>query len=456
MLRKSRSIKQKSTGPDMGETSPRSRYTIVIAVNFGFWLVATLYEWIAHGLFIVLGGDWARFWAAARAYDAGGPRDGYRLSMIAAFMQPLVQYARPEAGGIRAGPAPYPPIFMELFSIFTLPDPPIGFLLWTALNAALALLVLRRLAGQFRTDSPWAQTFVMLGCFPLMIALFAGQVVVLLLACLSQAVAEFERGRELRAGVWCGLLVLKPQYAFCLVLVFLIKRRTAATTGFALGSSAILAASIAVGGTAGLIAYGEMLITSYPTYDGGTGIDPKGMIGWRGLVATGLPWLGTVPSLLLVASLSLLTLALLPLIWRGSWDPSDTRFHGQIMATVASTLLVAYHSHPHGAALLLVPGSLIVARASGPPVVRSLLVGAMIGAPVLGGISAFALGNLSLIGLATSGVLVVVLVTLAYAEIASRAWGEVAGDAGMMTPPAPKPGIAVFTAGSARSRGPTW
>lgn len=393
---------------------------LVIAANFGFWAVDVAHEWAARGLFVVVGGDWARFWGATRVFDAVAPAAAYRLPQIAAAMQPLARYARLGASGVSIGPAPYPPLFLWLFAVFTLPAPPLGFFLWTALNVGLALLVARRLAGAFRMGSSWIPALLVLGAFPLMLALVVGQVVVLLLVCVLQAVTEFERGHELRAGIWTGLLVLKPQYVGCIVLVYLLKRRVAATAGVAIGATAILAGSLAVGGDDGLLAYGRMLITDYPSYAGGTGIEPRGMIGWRSLVLTMFPHLGTVPGLLLVAALSLLTLALLPVIWRGAWEPAGPRFAGQLVATLAVTLLVAYHSQPHGAALLLVPGSLVVARASAPRIARHLLVGAVVGAPMLGVVSALAVGDLSLVSPVLSGVLVVLLVVLVRAEAAEH------------------------------------
>jgi Glycosyltransferase family 87 len=373
---------------------------------------------LVRGLFVVVGGDWARFWGASRAFESEKPAAAYQLANISAFMQPLAKFVRPGGPGIRVGPAPYPPIFMSLFDVFTEPSPPTGFLLWTAFNVVLAAFVARRIASEFRTQSPWAVTILIIASFPLMMALVAGQVVVLLLVCVSFAVADFEQGREFRAGIWTGLLILKPQYAIGLVLVYLIKRRTAAASGFAVGAAAIVIGSLAAGGVSGLIAYGRMLMTSYPSLTGGAGIDPNGMIGWRDLVLTTFPHLAAGPSLILVAAMSLMTLALLPLIWRGEWNPSDPRFAAQMTATFAVTLLVAYHSQPHGAALLLLPGGLVVARQCASPGVRKLLVGAIAGAPILGAISALAVGDLSLVGLGTTGVLIALLIMLAYEELA--------------------------------------
>ncbi len=385
---------------------------IVIVVNFAFWFFNALHEWFVRGIFVVIGVDWSRFWGASRAFEQAGPSPAYKLPDIARFMQPLVGYYRPAVGEVRVGPAPYPPIFLKLFEVFTLPSPPVGFLLWTALSVVLALYVVRRLAARFQTGSEWQVALLLLSTFPLMMALFVGQVTLLLFVCVMQAVSDFDRGREFRAGFWTGLLVLKPQYAFCLFIVYVIKRRTAAASGFVAGGITILIGSLAVGGVGGMVAYVQMLFADYPAYAGGVAIDPRAMIGWRSLVITFFPHLSTVSSLLIVGILSVATLALLPAIWSGPWDPTSKRFLRQLTATLAITLLVAYHSQPHGATLLLVPGALLLARPNASFVTRNLLAGAVAVMPILGIISAFTVGNLMLVSLFMSGVLIALVVVL--------------------------------------------
>jgi hypothetical protein len=204
------------------------------------------------------------------------------------------------------------------------------------------------------------------------------------------------------------------------VLVYLFKRRANALAGFATGAGLIGLASYAAGGLGGLIGYAKMLVTDYPAYAGGTAINPHGMIGWRATVLTFLPNLNTRASLGLVAALSILTIASLPLIWRGAWDPKSDRFASQLAATFAVTLLVAYHSQPHGAALLLVPCALVIARGTGRACVRHLLVAALGLAPFLGLISALAVGNLSWVSMAMSAVLIALVAVYAHSEFATR------------------------------------
>ena len=419
-------VDTRETGPIQAISGVATRRwrSLTIIANLVFWLVNGVHELVVRGLFLDLGVDWARFWGAARAFNTIAPSAAYQLPEIASFMQPLVRYARPATAGVRVGPAPYPPIFLEFFGLFTISSPRVGFFLWTALSVGLALVVFHRLAQRFHPASRWPVTLVLLSSFPLMMAFFVGQVVVLLLVCIMQAVTEFERGREFRAGLWTGLLVLKPQYAFCFVLIYAFKRRASALAGFVSGAAMIGLGSFAVGGFGGLIGYARMLVTNYPAYAGGTAIDPRGMIGWRATVLTFLPNLSTHASLALVAGLSMLTVAALPLIWRGPWDPASDRFASQLAATFAVTLLVAYHSQPHGATLLLVPCSLVIARETGHAGIRRLMIAAVGLAPVLGLISVIAVGNLSFVSMAITGVLIALLATYASSEAAERFTGK--------------------------------
>ncbi len=82
------------------------------------------------------------------------------------------------------------------------------------------------------------------------------------------------------------------------------------------------------------------------------------------------------------AFLSVLTVGLLPLVWRGEWAPRKPRFSVQMLATVMIMMLVSYHNHAHSAALLLIPGIAVAAEDVNPPFLAAILV-AMLVAPTL-------------------------------------------------------------------------
>jgi hypothetical protein len=400
-----------------GKSLHRLGITVIILANLGLWLGNGIHEWAVRGLFAVMGVDWGRFWGAARAFEHVSPTAAYQLPAIAAFMQPLATYSHSGIEAVRVGPAPYPPIFLALFDLFTEPSPPLGFALWTVMNLALAVLALRSVAAECAPQNRWRVTLLLVSAFPLMMELYVGQVEVILLVCLMLALREFERGHATRGGIWIGLMVLKPQYVVCLLLVLVLKRRRAELIGSAIGAGAILVSSLVVGGIGGFVAYLRLLITDYPAYKGAIAINPHGMIDWRTVLLTLAPGAPHALGLTLLAILSLLTVALLPLIWHGRWEPGNARFDRQMTATLIVTLLVAYHSQPHGAALLLAPAGLMIARGSAPRPVSLLLVGMLAVAPPIGLASALLVGNLTLISLTMIVVLVAVLVLLVRAEI---------------------------------------
>jgi hypothetical protein len=392
---------------------PQTRETwmrLVILSNLIFWTAHAVHELWIRGLFVVLGGDWASFWGATQAFERIAPAAGYHFSAIAAATRPLSAFSHDGARGARIGPAPYPPVFLDFFSLFTALPPVVGYLLWTTVSAVIALVVFERLADHARVRSPWTIALLLLSSFPVMMALFVGQVVSILLVCILFAVLDFQAGRELRGGFWVGLLALKPQYAPCLVLVLLLKRRWAALAGVGAGGSAVLGASLITGGLSGVVAYGRELVTSYPSFAGSAGVDPRGQVSWRSMIAMLLPGLGTGWSLTLVIVLSILTILTLPFIWRGPWNPQSADFPLKFMATLAVTLLVAYQSQPHGAALLLVPGVLVVRQSRARAAFRRLFAAGIAVAPWLGLVSALALGNLWLVSLAISGLLLSVII----------------------------------------------
>jgi hypothetical protein len=381
--------------------TPRTYLGLAIIINAIFWVVRTGVEWYVFGLFYVVGVDWSRFWGATKAFVHTGPNAAYQLDAIAHYMQPLAGYYAGHVGDmtLKVGPAPYPPIFLAIFAPFTLPPAPVGFLLWTLANLILAVPVARSLSCYFPVEQRRLVAVVMLLSYPLVMALFVGQMVILLLFAFWRGYLALERGDDLRAGAWFGLLLMKPQYAAVLFLVLLLKRRWPAIVGGIATGLGLLLSSLIVGGIDGIVAYVRMLLFDYPNYSGGVAISPQGMISWRGLMMNLEPDGGSTTGLVLTAIFSVMSLSLLLMIWRGAWNPRIPRFHNQMLATMLVTLLVAYHSQVHGAVLLMVPAAMIAAGKSGSPFIKKVLVVNLFAPPVVVGISALVQGDAGMISL---------------------------------------------------------
>ncbi|HEX3722591.1 MAG TPA: glycosyltransferase family 87 protein [Nitrolancea sp.] len=414
-------------------SSRRWILTAGIALNTIFWIVRIAVEWSTLGMFYVVGVDWSRFWGAARAFVVVGPKSGYDLNAIAHFMQPFLLYYSDNINSValKVGPAPYPPIFLALFAPFTIPPPQIGFLLWTIANLLIAIPVARSLAGHFPADQQRAVTTLLLLFFPLMMALFVGQMVIILLFAFWKAYQALEQGDDFRAGLWLGVLLIKPQYAVVLLAVLLLKRRYWAIGGSALTALAVLLSSLLVGGVDGVVAYVRMILVDYPNYSGGLAIDPQSMISWRALVLNLIPNVGKTEGLVLTALLSLISLVMLAVIWRGEWNPRSPRFANQMLATMIVSLLVAYHSQVHGAVLLMVPGALIAAGSPSSPFIKKLILVSVFGPPFATLLSLIIQGNAGMVSL-----LYLPLMIMALIAILKYDW-TFGARAGLLGPPVP-------------------
>ncbi|MBI4494000.1 MAG: DUF2029 domain-containing protein [Chloroflexi bacterium] len=352
----------------------RKRYLVVAgaALSAALWCVVVLLTWRNRGLFDWLGLDFALFRAGAAALLASGPVAAYDLDAVTAHLQPLAAYYGPLADVLKVGPVPYPPIFVLLVAPFALLSPPVGFLLWTLANLALALVVVRGLAARFPAR-PRMLVGTALLFFPLAYTLFVGQVTILLLFALYQAYRAFEQDRDFRAGLWTGVLLLKPQYAVVLLLVLALKGRWSALYGATLAGVALLLSSLAMLGPDGLLTY----LASLRYVSGFRSVHPlvypEAMASWRGLLVNLLPGVSDAQGVLLTLVLSALTLGALLAIWRGRWDAHDERFPARFLALVAATMLVAFHNHVHGATLLVVPGMVLLAQGGGSRLLRRVI-----------------------------------------------------------------------------------
>ena len=395
-------------------------FVATVVVNALFWIIELAIDLRYTGPFYFFGVDWSRFWGAAKVFVTAGPRAAYQLAAIAQAMQPFASYygSGSDFGlvvrGLRVGPAPYPPIFLYFFSLFTLPPLAVGFALWTILNVALAIWILWQLTSGLAPGPRSLLVTLLMLSYPLVIEFYVGQLVILILFGFYMAYRDLLSGREFRAGMWLASLLLKPQYLLVLVLVLLYKRRWNAFAGVTAGGLVVLAASLAVGGIGGIVGYVRMILVDYPKYSGGTAIDPHSLITWRGMVFDALPWLGSTSGLALTAILSILSLAALVPIWNKGWAPRGQYFHVQMLATMIVTQLVAYHSHVHGAILLFVPAVLmIVARRASRPM-QWLMAIALVGPPLVAGFSALFFRDLRLISMLyilvmTAGLILILL-----------------------------------------------
>ena len=313
-----------------------------------FWRI------VAEGeMFHRLGFDWTMFHAQAMTLRERGGQRMYDLSETDGYLRQLSTYYHGPAEFQTAQPVPYPPWFAAALVPFTVPPPPIGFALWEAASVLAAVYLAYRVR-QFLPELglPGAAAAV-LAAVPVATALYMGQVALLLAIPVAEMLVSFRAGRDFRAGVWLAVLLIKPQYALVFGLLILWKKRYQAIAGLAVGTLVLLfvgALAAGIPAFVGLLsALGE--IGEFRGPFGG----PAWMMNWRSIVLAVRPGIGDQAGFALVSSLSLLTMALSLLPWRGRWQPDSPSFAPRFCLLTLGALISSYHSHLHGAALLVVP-----------------------------------------------------------------------------------------------------
>jgi hypothetical protein len=324
---------------------------IAAGAAFNVMRLWTIYS--AGELFHRLGVDWAMFYAQAMLARAGAGSQIYDVTRIDQQLQALRQFYPGDTGFTAALQVPYPPWFAAMVLPFTLPSPQLGFGLWLAVSVACAACLAYRLKHYLPQLPGWAALALVLAAYPVAWGVFMGQVGLLVALAVSEMMVSLRAGRDFRAGMWLAVLLIKPQYAVLFGLLVLLKWRVRALVGTALGGLAFVLLGLVVVGPTAFLRFpsvlGEMADFRNPA------ASPWGMINWRALVLYAIPGISNADGVVLVSVLSALTIVFLLFLWRGPWRPSDPDFAPRFAALAVGALITSYHSHVHGAPLMIVP-----------------------------------------------------------------------------------------------------
>jgi len=282
--------------------------------------------------------------------------------------QTMLLYPRHAGAGLL--PFRYPPTILPILLPFALVPLLPSYALWLAFSLAIALACCLLLQSHLRLDWQNRGTLLLafLSFYPLSMHLWQGQTALLLLLGFTLAYVAWRGGMELWAGVALALCSVKPTLLILLLLVLLWKRRWRTLAGLAGGAAALALPTLPLVGLRGWWGFVELTVSSLGWNDI-YGNFPVTMHNWRAftLRLLGPGTAGTV----LLAILSLLSLAALVWAWRGPWSPDQPRFPRQIALTLLLTLLTSPHLNLHDLVLWLLAGALI-AYADPPPGPRGL------------------------------------------------------------------------------------
>ncbi len=138
--------------------------------------------------------------------------------------------AQQAAAGIRPEsflPFAYPPVTAGLFAPLTLLSYQNAYPVWVLISLIMLGLSIYLCSDNFQLGQEGRRFLALatIALFPVYIALVQGQTATLMLLLFTLALVALQRGHEWQAGVWVGLLFLKPQWLLLPALV-LVGRKT--------------------------------------------------------------------------------------------------------------------------------------------------------------------------------------------------------------------------------------
>jgi hypothetical protein len=296
--------------------------------------------------------DYCAFWSAGKIANTRVYADAYDLHVLEGVERTIFPGSADPAA-FALSPIAYLPIFILPFQVLALLPPVPGFGIWSSLNLIGLICYLRFFAAKTGAGPLPRRTLAMLLIsLPVFLNLFTGQVNVWLAVCVGEFMRASSSGREFRAGLWLGGLLLKPQALLLLAAGLLIRRRARIVAGLALAATLLAGLSFGMAGAEGM----KRLAGIWLGFAGGLPTnDVEIMMNWRMLgLHIGAASTPAAGSWLAIAGMAV-TLAGTLYLWRASIEWSAETLAVLLVGTLAGTALFAWHSHAHMALFLLPP-----------------------------------------------------------------------------------------------------
>ena len=330
-----------------------------------FYTIYFVFELVLGRLCGQVGVDYCAYWSAGRVATAYGHQSVYDTQVLYQVERSILPaQADPATNGKIL--VPYLPLFILPFQFLALIPPLPGFVAWISINLALFLLYMRNFTrrGNLRA-LPLPTMLMILASPPVFENLWSGQLSVWLMLCAGEFLRALVDRKPLRAGLWLGGFMLKPQLLVLVVPILLLHRSFRVLAGLAICSLLVGLSSLALVGPEGLHRMLAMWWQAYAAGQANSSIE--GMMNFRMLgfhmAAVLTPWIAwglAATGMLAVAALAMQR-------WRRPFDPAQTAVGAAMLGILAATTMTAWHSHIHMAVVLL-PSMMLLYQAGALPV----------------------------------------------------------------------------------------
>jgi hypothetical protein len=245
----------------------------------------------------------------------------------------------------------YLPIFLLPFRLYALPSLPVGLLLWDLTNliilVAYFLFFAKKVSGK---KLPFLVLGLILISYPVFRNFFDGQVNTLLLISAGEFLRALLSDKPVKAGIWLGGWLLKPQTLILILPFLLFQKKYRALLGFIISSIFILGISYLIVGWEGLLALANVILDSS---EGQANSNFQLMMNWRAIafyflvipnpiVSQAIFWVGTIAT------------TIFPFwTFRKKMESNSPEFVVALLGIITATTAVTYHAHHHMAVIII-------------------------------------------------------------------------------------------------------
>jgi hypothetical protein len=329
---------------------PQGWYNLALAAVIAILITFSAYVLINDLTCQSFGLDFCAYWSAGRIINEWGFAGVYDPDLLTQY-QKQVFIHHPNTD-FEPFAVMYFPVFLVPFKFLSYLQPSYSYLVWTLINLAALFFYLsyfnRKVFGEEISGKILMLIFVSL---PVLVNFQEGQVNIWLLICAGEFLRAFLSDQYLKAGLWLGGWLLKPQLFILMVPFLLITRSFKIIKGLIISSAVILFCSFLLVGTDGVL---ELLNLILVSSQGGFISNPAAMVNWRmlgwhidTLTSSNLGSTITIIGSLITACIALIAFR------RGNSTPNEKVI--AILGIFAATCAVTWHAHLHMVMILIPP-----------------------------------------------------------------------------------------------------
>jgi hypothetical protein len=318
---------------------------IALVAMGAFFIVHFLFPLATNDMCDGIGSDYCVYWTAGRIINDVGYAEVYDLDTLTSYEQEILPEYYDEDGSFHIAAFMYLPIFAVPFQFLSLLDLRLSFIIWNIIILLAFSLYLQFFAKKVAGRPLPTRTFLMIFfSLPILINTYYGQVSIWMAIFVGEFIRALLEDKPLRAGLWLGGLILKPQLLVVLGLFLLLQRLYKTIAGVAITSVAAVGLSFELVRVEGFLNLKEMLLEAA---GGGASSAPPLMMNWHMLGSYFALYTTEQAGTIAAIAASLITLGVLLYAFRRKMDPKSNLFYLALLGAMAASEVISWHTHIH-------------------------------------------------------------------------------------------------------------